>query len=288
MASRGKVLHVSENLTLPFDRRVWLELCALRDDGFAVSAICPTGEGHTERYEVRDDIHILRYPAPPATRGFLSYAWEFLYCWCQTAWLSLVVLTRRGFDIIHAANPPDTFWALALPYKLFGKRYVFDHHDLCPELYLARFGEDKEGNLLHRALGGLNGSVPHRGFVIDERVVSRSRDRRGRAGREGGVVRKGQSRQRFATVRQRPCKARARVPRLVPGVMAPQDGVDHLLRAARYLVHDRARGHQLTLMGAGDSRRSWKLAHDSTSIATSSSGGFRCGRRGGPRDLRRV
>ena len=97
MALRGSVLHLSENLTLPFDRRVWMELSALHAAGLEVSAICPMGESHTRPYEVIDGIHIWRYPPPPPTRGFLSYVWEFLYCWLQTAWLSLVVLFRRGF-----------------------------------------------------------------------------------------------------------------------------------------------------------------------------------------------
>ena len=113
MASRGSVLHLSENLPLPFDRRVWMELNALRDAGFEVSAICPMGEPWTLPYEVIDGIAIWRYPPPPPASGFASYAWEFLYCWLQTLRLSIVVLARRGFDIVHAANPPDTFWAIA-------------------------------------------------------------------------------------------------------------------------------------------------------------------------------
>src|SRR5512140_169116 len=124
MASRGRVLHLSENLPLPFDRRVWMELNALRSGGFEVSAICPMGEQWTKPHEVIDDIHIWRYPPPPPTRGFLSYAWEFLYCWLHTLRLTFVVLARRGFDVIHSANPPDTFWAIAAPFKLLGKRFV--------------------------------------------------------------------------------------------------------------------------------------------------------------------
>jgi len=152
MASCRRVLHLSENLPLPFDRRVWMELSALLAGGYQVSAICPMGEDSTAPHEVIDGIHIWRYPPPPPASGFLSYAWEFLYCWLHSARLSLAVLWRRGFDVIHAANPPDTFWALALPYKLAGKRFVFDHHDLCPELYIARFGESRRGSLAHRAL----------------------------------------------------------------------------------------------------------------------------------------
>ena len=145
MGSRGSVLHLSENLTLPFDRRVWMELNALKQAGYEVSAICPMGIGGTESYEVLDGIHIWRYPEPPLASGALSYIGEFLFCWLHTLRLTFTVLARRGFDVIHTANPPDTFWAIALPFKLFGKKFVFDHHDLCPELYLSRFGEKEIG-----------------------------------------------------------------------------------------------------------------------------------------------
>jgi len=148
MASPGRVLHLSENLTLPFDRRVWMELNALRAAGYEVSAICPMGEGFDAEYEVLGGIHVWRYPAPPPTRGFASYVWEFLYCWLQTLRLTLTVNARRGFDVIHSANPPDTFWAIALLFKPFGIKFVFDHHDLCPELYLSRFGERRAEHTL--------------------------------------------------------------------------------------------------------------------------------------------
>ncbi len=258
MASCGSVLHLSENLTLPFDRRVWMELSALRAGGWEISAICPTGQGWTAPYEVIDGIHIWRYPAPPPTRGFLSYVWEFLYCFVQTARLSLVVLARRGFDVIHSANPPDTFWALAAPYKLFGKRYVFDHHDLCPELYLSRFGLEREGSLPHRLLRLLERAQ----FLTADLVISTNESYRQVALTRGRVppdrvfvVRSGPSRERFATLRAVDARLRRGRRQLVVylGVMAPQDGVDHLLRAARILA-DRGRGDvSYTLIGAGDS-----------------------------------
>jgi glycosyltransferase involved in cell wall biosynthesis len=268
MALRGSVLHLSENLTLPFDRRVWMELGALRAAGLEVSAICPTGEGYASPYEVIDGIHIWRYPAPPPTRGVLSYVWEFLYCWLQTLRLSIVVLARRGFDVIHAANPPDTFWAIAFPYRLFGKRYVFDHHDLCPELYLARFGQQREGDLAHRGLRWLEWAQ----FRTADLVISTNESYRQVAIMRGRVpadrvvvVRSGPSHERFATVRAvDPALKRGR-PYLVAylGVMAPQDGVDHLLRAARHLVRSGRDDVSFTLMGAGDSFDDLRrLAHE--------------------------
>jgi glycosyltransferase involved in cell wall biosynthesis len=260
MASPGrKVLHLSENLTLPFDRRVWMELNALRAGGYQVAAICPMGDGWNEPFEVIDGISIWRYPPPPATSGFVSYVWEFLYCWLQTARLSLVALARHGFDVVHSANPPDTFWAIAAFYKLFGRRFVFDHHDLCPELYLSRFGDDREGSLPHRMLQWLERMQ----FATADLVVSTNESYRqvalGRGRKHPGqvfVVRSGPSRTRFATVREPDPGAKRGRRFLVAylGVMAPQDGVDHLVRAARVLVRDMGRTDvAFTLIGSGDS-----------------------------------
>ena len=277
MASPGSVLHLSENLPLPFDRRVWMELSALRAAGFEVSAICPMGEPWMAPYEVIDGIHIWRYPPPPTASGFLSYVWEFLYCWLQTARLSVVALARRGFDVIHAANPPDTFWMIAAFYKLFGRRYVFDHHDLCPELYVARFGASRQGSLPHRALRWLE----HMQFRTADLVISTNESYRQTALTRGGVpparvfvVRSGPSRERFATVRSVDPALRDGRRYLVAylGVMAPQDGVDHLLRAAHRIVHERGR-HDVAfrLVGAGDSfddLRRMSTALDLDSVVT--------------------
>jgi len=259
MASRGRVLHLSENLTLPFDRRVWMELNALKAAGWQVTAICPVGEPHTARSEVLDGIHILRYPAPPPASGIVSYVWEFLYCWLWTLLLTLKVAFGRGFDVIHAANPPDTFWAIALLFKPFGVRYVFDHHDLCPELYVARFGDRRAGSVPHRLLQALEWAQ----FRTADLVISTNSSYREVAIARGGrrpervfVVRSGPSRHRFATVRAEDPALRRGKRFLVAylGVMAPQDGVDHLIRAAHHLVRDRGRDDLgFTLIGAGDS-----------------------------------
>src|SRR5438046_442908 len=205
MASPGRILHLSENLTLPFDRRVWMELGALCGAGYQVSAICPMGVGGERPHEVLNGIHIWRYPAPPVTSGFASYLWEFLYCWLQTLRLTLNVVARRGVDVIHTANPPDTFWAIALPFKLFGVKFVFDHHDLCPELYLSRFGERRAGSLPHRLLQWLERMQ----FACADLVISTNDSYRQVALSRGHkrpdqvrVVRSGPSHERFAVVRE--------------------------------------------------------------------------------------
>jgi glycosyltransferase involved in cell wall biosynthesis len=259
MASPVRVLHLSENLTLPFDRRVWMELNALHANGYEVSAICPMGEGGTEAYEVLGGIHVWRYPPPPATSGFLSYVWEFAYCWLQTLRLTFAVFARRGFDVIHSANPPDTFWAIALPFKAAGVKFVFDHHDLCPELYLSRFGEQRAGSLPHRLLQWLERMQ----FACADLVISTNESYRQVALARGRkrpaqvrVVRSGPSHERFAAVHAADPTLKQDKRYLVAylGVMAPQDGVDHLLRAAHVLVRERGRDDVgFTLIGAGDS-----------------------------------
>ncbi len=266
MASLGRILHLSENLTLPFDRRVWMELNALQNAGYEVTAICPMGEGGREPEEVLNGIRLYRYPAPPETSGFVSYVWEFLYCWLQTLGLTLRVFARHGFDVIHTANPPDTFWAIALPFKLAGVKFVFDHHDLCPELYLSRFGEQRAGSLPHRLLQWLES----RQFALADLVISTNESYKQVALERGGkrpdqvrVVRSGPSHQRFATVRE-PDPALKRGKRYLVaylGVMAPQDGVDHLVRAAQVLSSQR-QDVAFTFIGAGDSFEDLKaLSH---------------------------
>jgi glycosyltransferase involved in cell wall biosynthesis len=260
MASRGKrVLHLSENLTLPFDRRVWMELNALHAAGWSVTAICPMGDGGEAPREVVNGIRIWRYPAPPATSGFASYVWEFLYCWLQTAWLTLGAAFSGGFDVIHSANPPDTFWAIALPWKLAGVKFVFDHHDLCPELYLSRFGDRRAGSPVHRALKWLERMQ----FRTADLVIATNESYREVAIGRGHkrpervfVVRSGPSRQRFGSVRAPEPELKRGKAYLVAylGVMAPQDGVDHLVRAAKVIVQDHGRDDvAFTFIGAGDS-----------------------------------
>jgi glycosyltransferase involved in cell wall biosynthesis len=139
-----RVLIIVENLPVPFDRRVWMEATTLRSAGYEVSVICPVGMRYNKHYEVLDGIRIYRYPTPPPTTSRLSYAWEFPYCWFQSLKLARVAWKDGPFDAIHACNPPDTFFAIGLLYKMMrGTKFVYDQHDLCPELYLSRFGGRK-------------------------------------------------------------------------------------------------------------------------------------------------
>jgi glycosyltransferase involved in cell wall biosynthesis len=135
-----RVLIIVENLPVPFDTRVWKEAMTLRSSGYDVTVLCPRGKTHNARYEVLNGIHVYRHPMPREGNGLWGYIceygvalfWEMLY----TFWIFL----RRGFDVIQGCNPPDTIVFIALPYKLFGVKYIFDHHDANPELYHSKYG----------------------------------------------------------------------------------------------------------------------------------------------------
>ena len=140
--ARRRVLIVVENLPVPLDRRVWLEATTLVGQGYAVSVICPTGRGWDKPYELIDGVHIYRYPEPPeAHSGAMAYAREYGAALWHMFRLARKVRRERGFDVIHGCNPPDLVFLLALRYRLAGVRYLFDHHDVCPELFEAKFGK---------------------------------------------------------------------------------------------------------------------------------------------------
>ena len=132
-----KILFIVENLPSPFDRRVWQEATALRDNGAIVSIICPAGKGYEKKFEIIDDIAIYRHILPFEADGAFGYLFEYSFALFWEFYLTLKVLFTRGFDVIHACNPPDLIYLVARPFKWFGKKFVFDHHDINPELYLS-------------------------------------------------------------------------------------------------------------------------------------------------------
>ncbi len=136
-----RVLIIVENLPVPFDRRVWSIATTLRRAGYIVSVICPKARGYQTPEETIDGIHVYRHPLPVEARGIAAYLIEYPLALFWEFALSLKVAWRHGFDAIHACNPPDLIFLVALFYKVFGrKRFLFDHHDVNPELYEAKFG----------------------------------------------------------------------------------------------------------------------------------------------------
>jgi glycosyltransferase involved in cell wall biosynthesis len=227
-----------ENLPAPFDRRVWQEAEALRDAGYEVSIICPTGPGCERRFEVLDAIHIYRYPLPLEADGALGFVLEYAAALAQTFWLAWRVFLTRGFDVIHACNPPDLFFLIGALFKLLGRKFVFDHHDLNPELYEAKFGRR---GLLYRLLAGLEYLSFRTADVSIATNLSYARiaaQRGGMAPERVFVVRSGPDLER---IRIQPPEPRLKRGRRIlvgyVGVMGRQEGIDYLLRAAHHLVH---------------------------------------------------
>jgi hypothetical protein len=154
MASAGnvkRILIIVQNLPVPFDRRVWLEATTLTRAGYNVSVICPKAKGYSTAFETLEGIDIYRYGLPIEAESALGFVAEFAWCFARTFQKSLrVAFLGRGFDAIHACNPPDTYWLLGLFWRPFGKKFLFDHHDLSPEMYAAKFG--KNSGPVHSAL----------------------------------------------------------------------------------------------------------------------------------------
>ena len=178
--TRGRVLIIVENLPCPFDRRVWQEARTLAEAGYLVSIICPKAPGYERSFEQIDGIDIHRHSLPREADGVLGYALEYSWALTMEFWLSLKILFGRGFDVIHACNPPDTMFLIGAFYKLFGKRFVFDHHDINPELYEAKFGKRGFGQKLLLALERLT-------FRTADMVISTNESYRRIAIGRGGV-----------------------------------------------------------------------------------------------------
>lgn len=135
-----KVLIIVENLPVPFDSRVWKEATSLRSNGYDVTVVCPRGKGYSKKYEELEGIRVYRHPAPSEGDGPVGYVWEYA---CALFWEALYaawIYYRHGFDVLQGCNPPDDIFLVALPFKLLGVKYIFDHHDANPELYFSKYG----------------------------------------------------------------------------------------------------------------------------------------------------
>ena len=253
---RGRVLIIVQNLSVPFDRRVWLECLSLTDAGFKVAVVCPKAPGDPP-YARLNGVELYKYrPYAPGGSG-TSFIVEYLYSFFATLALSLKASLRGRFDVVQSCNPPDIFWPIGLLFRaLHGSSFVFDHHDLCPELYQSRF---PDGNrLVYRAL-----RLMERCTVRTANHVISTNDsyRQIVLGRDGidpsdvTVVRTGPDSARLQRTTTADPSLRRDKPYLVAyiGVMGPQDGVDLVLQLADVVVRQLGRRDiGFTLIGAGD------------------------------------
>ncbi|MCU1313470.1 MAG: glycosyl transferase [Acidobacteriaceae bacterium] len=249
---KRKILIIVENLAVPFDDRVWKEATTLQQNGYQVTVLCPRGQGYTAAYEHRNGVHIYRHPAPREGHGPFGYLVEFASALFWELFYSWYIFLRRGFHVLQGCNPPDTLFLIALPFKLFGIRYIFDHHDANPELYLSKFERE---DLLYRAQVWLERCT----YRVADVIMATNQSYRRLALTRGSsqpedvfVVRNGPDLETFRTVPRNPVFKYGK-PYLVAyvGTMSTQEGLEILLEAAALLKRTGRRDVHFTCVGGG-------------------------------------
>lgn len=245
---------IVENLPVPLDRRVWSEACALRDAGYVVSVICPRGKtSYTASYEILEGVHVYRHRSWEASTT-VGYLLEYGIALAAEFYLILKVFGRTRFRILHGCNPPDTIFLLALLLRPFGVRFIFDHHDLAPELFEAKFGRK---NQLFATLTRFAERCSFRAASVSIATNESFREvaiiRGGKAPENVFVVRNcpDLTKLRRAAVR-RDLKSGQPLQVVYVGFMASQDGLDILLESIEHLVkHEKRRDAKFVLVGGG-------------------------------------
>jgi glycosyltransferase involved in cell wall biosynthesis len=247
------ILIIVENLPVPFDRRVWQEANTLSENGAKVSIICPKTKDYTQKYEVINGIEIYRHPLNAEGSGAWGYLREYSTALFWEFFLALKIYSKKKFQIIHGCNPPDLIYLVALPFKLFGVKYVFDHHDINPELYEAKF--NKRGAFYNLMLFFERRTYRHADYSI---VTNESY-------REIAIARGKMDPEKVAIVRSGPKLDRLKITAGNPtykkgrkfligylGVIGDQEGIDLLLDAFKVVLSDRD-DVQLAIVGGGTS-----------------------------------
>ena len=256
---------IVENLPLPFDRRVWQEARTLVAAGATVSIICPKGKGFEASFEHIEGVDIYRHPLPLEASGALGFALEYGAALLWETWLAWRIFFKQRFDVIHGCNPPDLIFLVALPFKLFGVKFLFDHHDINPELYEAKFGKRGPFWKLMVWLEKLTFRSADVSIATNEsyRAIAIERGKMDPA--KVHVVRSGPDLSRLTQVPPAPRwkNGRAHMVGYV-GVMGTQEGIDLLIDAIDLIVHQHGRTDiQFVLVGGGPSLAALKqLAED--------------------------
>lgn len=265
-----KVLIIVENLPVPFDRRVWMEATTLHRAGAQVAIISPTGKEYTAHEETIDGIHIFRHELPADASSALGYLKEYgVALWCELR-LAIKVWRRMGFDVIHACNPPDLIFLVALPFKLIGKRFLFDHHDINPELYEAKFGRRDVFWQLMRLFEWMTFKLADVSIATNESYRRIAIERGGMNPARIAVVRSGPDISRFHPVDpDESLKNGRRFLIGYVGVIGEQEGLDLLLEAVAHIVHVLGRHDiQICIVGSGSSLAQMQQLSVTLDIAT--------------------
>lgn len=234
-------LFIVENNSVPWDVRVWAEALAAKEYGYDVSVICPVHKkAPMDKYEQREGIDIYRHPMPIEAHGAVGFFIEYFSALFWELCLSIRLYIKKPFQIIHSANPPDHVFMIALPFKLFGVKYIFDHHDITPETYVAKFGAK---NLVYKILMWMEKAT----FKTADIVISTNESYKKIA-----ISRGGKKENEVFVVRNGPDLSKIDFPKPNPqlkegfdylvaylGVINNQEGIDILLRTVQHLVYDR-------------------------------------------------
>jgi glycosyltransferase involved in cell wall biosynthesis len=249
---KKKVLIIVENLPVPFDGRVWKEACALRNGGYEVTVLSPRGKGYTQNNEVLEGVRIYRHPMPKEGNTPIGYLWEyawalfweFLYTW----WIFLT----RGFHVVQGCNPPDNIFLVALPFKLFGVKYIFDHHDANPELYYSKYERKDFFYKTQVWLEKLTYRFSDVVMATNESYKALAVSRGSLDPRDVFVVRNGPDLEMFNPVPPQPALKYGK-PYLVGyvGTMSIQEGLDILLDVAWHIKNQGRRDVHFTCIGGG-------------------------------------
>jgi glycosyltransferase involved in cell wall biosynthesis len=237
-----RILIIVENLPVPFDRRVWREAKALSEKGAKITIICPKGKNYKKNFEVIDDIYVYRHNLPFEARSTAGYIFEYIPALFWEFILSIKCSIIRGFDAIHACNPPDLIFLIGLFFKIFGKKFLFDHHDISPELYLAKF---EKKDFFYRCM------------LLLERLTFKLADvsiATNKSYKEIAIKRGKMQSNRVFIVRGGPDLNRVKLMKPVEkfkngrkylvgyvGVIGKQEGLEYLAESCRYIVEEKNR-----------------------------------------------
>jgi glycosyltransferase involved in cell wall biosynthesis len=249
---KKKVLIIVENMAVPFDTRVWKEATSLQTNGYDVTVICPRTKGCSEPYELLEGVHIYRHPSAAEGNSPFGYLFEYGCALFFEFIYSLWIFFRRGFHVLQGCNPPDDIFLVALPFKLFGVKYIFDHHDTCPELYLSKYEKKNTFYKIQVFLEKLTYRFSDVLMATNESYKGLAVTRGGLAPEDVFVVRNGPNLDTFKPVPPNPALKHGK-PFLVGyvGTMSIQEGLDILLDVALYIKNSGRNDIHFTCVGGG-------------------------------------
>jgi glycosyltransferase involved in cell wall biosynthesis len=251
---KARVLLLVENNPYPQDIRVYQEAMALKANDYTVSTISPAKKNQP-LHERIDGVEVFRYPPPPASNNYFGYILEYGWSLAAMFILSLRVLVRPGFDILHIANPPDILVLIGIIYKILGKRLIYDHHDLAPELFQVRFG-GKSNRFIHMILiffEKLSCQCANHIITVNESHKALEIQRNRVRAEKITVVRNGPPKSLDQAKPLQDIKVAGKTALAYVGIIGFQDGVDHLIRALHHIVYGLGRkDFHCTIVGDGD------------------------------------